>query len=78
MAVFQSKYRELSFYVDGKRLSFSSGVYSTDDAKVIAVLKDMADVKRVDADEKPKSETEEKVPAPETKPAPKQRKTSAK
>lgn len=48
MAVFQSKYRELSFYVAGEKHSFSSGSYSTDDMKVIAVLETLADAKRTD------------------------------
>lgn len=56
MAVFHSKYRELSFYVDGKLYSFSSGSFSTDDEKVIAVLETITDVKRVD---EPESETKQ-------------------
>lgn len=51
MAVFQSKYRELSFYVNGEKHSFSSGSYSTDDTKVIAVLETLADAKRIDEPE---------------------------
>lgn len=73
MAVFQSKYRELSFYVDGENYSFSSGTISTNDAKVIAVLEKMTDVKRVN---QPGvidvgAETEEKP-----KPAPRARKSA--
>jgi hypothetical protein len=63
MAVFKSKYRELTFYVDGKLYAFSSGSFSTDDDRVIAVLEKLKDAKRIDAtEEKPK--TEEPAPAP--------------
>ncbi|WP_018755196.1 hypothetical protein [Paenibacillus terrigena] len=48
MAVFHSKYRELSFYVAGVKHSFSSGSFSTDDDEIIAVLDTMLDVKRID------------------------------
>lgn len=51
MAVFQSKYRELSFYVNGREYSFSSGTFATEDAEVIAVLDKITDAQRVD--EKP-------------------------
>ncbi|AWB45280.1 hypothetical protein DCC85_14295 [Paenibacillus sp. CAA11] len=51
MAVFHSKYRELAFYVDGVRHSFSSGTYSTEDAKVVAVLEQMKDVTKEHAEE---------------------------
>jgi len=74
MAVFQSKYRELSFYVSGERHSFSSGTFSTDNAEVIAVLETMTDVKRID---EPKKTEEPKEPA-EPKPASKPRKASGK
>ncbi|WP_068616586.1 hypothetical protein [Paenibacillus tuaregi] len=60
MAVFQSKYRELAFYVDGQRYAFSSGTFSTDDAEVIAVLETMTDATRIDADE-PKAEDKPKT-----------------
>lgn len=73
MAVFQSKYRELSFYVGGERYAFSSGTFSTDDAEVIAVLETMTDAKRID---EPKTE-EPKEPA-EPKSASKPRKASGK
>lgn len=48
MAVFKSKYRELSFYVDGELLSFAGGSFSTNDKKVIAVLETLKDVKQVE------------------------------
>ncbi|MDR9852898.1 hypothetical protein RJP21_04690 [Paenibacillus sp. VCA1] len=74
MAVFQSKYRELSFYVAGERYSFSSGTFSTDDAEVIAVLDTMADAKRIDEPKK----TEEPKEPDEPKAVPKPRKSSGK
>lgn len=64
MAVFQSKYRELSFYVAGERHTFSSGTFSTDDAEVIAVLETMTDAIQIETGER----------KPEAKP--KTRKTS--
>ena len=64
MAVFKSKYRELTFYVDGKLYAFSSGSFSTDDEQVIAALEKLKDVERIDAtEEKPKTEE----PAPKRK-----------
>lgn len=75
MAVFQSKYRELSFYVAGERFSFSSGTFSTDDAEVIAVLETMTDAKRID---QPKKAAEEPKEPDEPKAAPKPRKASGK
>ncbi|WP_314587917.1 hypothetical protein [Paenibacillus terrigena] len=84
MAVFQSKYRELSFYVNGERHSFSSGSFSTDDAEVIAVLEALVDAKRVYEPEKsedPETQPEEKPEEPESKPEDKpstRRKASAK
>lgn len=81
MAVFQSKYRELSFYVDGSRHSFSSGTLATDDERVIAVLKTMPDVARIESEKIPEEPAELDVTEAEDKPAkaaPKPRKTSAK
>ena len=52
MAVFHSKYRELSFYAKGERHSFSSGVFSTDDAEIIAVLDTLTDAQKVKTEEK--------------------------
>lgn len=73
MAVFQSKYRELSFYVNGAGHKFASGTLATEDAEVIAVLEQITDAKRVDVTEKEtKKEPEEPV-----KPAPKSRAKSA-
>ncbi|MDH5159826.1 hypothetical protein [Heyndrickxia oleronia] len=70
MAVYKSKYRELKFYVDGELHAFSSGSFSTNDAKVIAVLDGLTDAKRVD---EPK--TEEVAPKPK---APAKKKSSGK
>jgi len=70
MAVFQSKYRELSFYVNGVKHSFASGSFSTDDEEVIAVLETLTDAVRVD------EQSEEIEMKPEDKP--KSRKASAK
>lgn len=84
MAVFQSKYRELSFYVNGANYKFSSGTFATEDAEVIAVLEKITDAKRVDTAETPKKEPEEPKKDAEpaevsAKPAPKSRaKTSGK
>ncbi|MFL1672193.1 hypothetical protein [Paenibacillus dendritiformis] len=88
MAVFQSKYRELSFYVNGEKHSFSSGSYSTDDAKVVAVLETLTDAKRIDEPEpvapdepeQPEAPKTEQPKASETKTEdkPKARKSSAK
>lgn len=84
MAVFQSKYRELSFYVNGAEYKFASGTFATDDSEVIAVLEQITDAQRVDTEETPKKQPEEPqkdvepAEVPE-KPAPKPRaKTSAK
>lgn len=51
MAVFQSKYRELSFYVNGERHTFSNGILSTDDVEVVAALNSITDVVKVETDE---------------------------
>lgn len=83
MAVFNSKYRELSFYVDGKLLSFSGGSFSTNDKKVIAVLETLKDVKRLDKVEEPgkdvkQEQKEVKQPKAEEKKKDAKKKPSAK
>ncbi|KKO54505.1 hypothetical protein [Paenibacillus sp. DMB20] len=80
MAVFQSKYRELSFYVDGERHAFSSGTLSTDDVEVIAVLDTMADAKRIDQPKtaSPKVESPEGTETKTEDKPPTRRKTSGK
>lgn len=72
MAVYNSKYRELKFYVDGELHAFDGGSFSTTDAKVIAVLDRLNDAKRVD---EPQPQPEEVAPKPKRAPA---RKTSGK
>jgi hypothetical protein len=73
MAVYESRFKELGFYADGKFYSFKNGRFTTEDKDVMAVLDKLADVKRVDADE-PKPAEEPK--AGESKP--KAKKPSAK
>ncbi|QIG62523.1 hypothetical protein [Sporosarcina phage Lietuvens] len=58
MTKYTSKYKELAFYVDGKRKQFSNGVYDADDKREQAVLNTLKDA------------VAEK-PAEEVKPAPK-------
>jgi hypothetical protein len=63
MAVYESRYKELGFYADGKFYSFKNGRFTTEDKAVMAVLDKLADVKRVDADEpKPAEEPSESKP----------------
>ncbi|WP_449600303.1 hypothetical protein [Paenibacillus sp. Marseille-Q9583] len=73
MAVFQSKYRELSFYVNGEKYSFSNGSFSTDDGRLIAVLENLRDAQRVDTKEP--EVTKENVD--DTKPTPRSRKAAS-
>jgi len=75
MAVFQSKYRELSFYVNGSVRSFDGGSYTTEDADEIAVLESLVDVERVDK-EKPE-EAEVKAAEKAAPKPPARRKPSA-
>lgn len=69
MAVFQSKYRELAFYVDGRKYKFSNGEFSSNDAKVIAVLAKAKDVKCVDSNVETKEPEVKEAAKPEPKPA---------
>lgn len=79
MAVFRSKYRELSFNVGEEVHRFQDGIYKTDDPKVIAVIDKLRNVVRVDEPTKPKAEVSNKVEEESTKPkAASKRKTSAK
>jgi hypothetical protein len=64
VAVYESKYAELAFYVDGKLRKFQYGKYQTNDSKEIEVLDKLADVVRVDA----KTKAEPKPVETETKP----------
>lgn len=61
MALFESKYQELTFYVDGKAHSFRHGQYKTEDSKEIAVLTKLADVHKVAEPEKPTQKTTTKT-----------------
>jgi hypothetical protein len=53
VVVYESKYAELAFYVDGKLRKFQYGKYQTNDPKEIEALDKLADAIRVDG---PKSE----------------------
>jgi hypothetical protein len=70
MAVYESRFKELGFYVNGKFHTFKNGRYVTDDKSVMAVLDKLADVKRVDEGEAQPNAAEE--------PKPKAKKASAK
>ncbi|WNF07472.1 hypothetical protein [Brevibacillus borstelensis] len=61
MAVYESRYVELGFYVDGVHKKFRNGRYVTEDPKEIAVLDALIDAMRVD---EPEPKTEEPAPAP--------------
>lgn len=61
MAVFQSKYRELAFYVGGRKHKFSNGEFTTDNEKVIAALAKVRDAKRVDVPETPEDVVDEET-----------------
>lgn len=92
MAKFESRYRSLSFYVDGERYEFRDGFFETDDPKVKFALGQLIDVNRIKADDAPAKEPiHEKVekaeqvveavdadPAPAPKPKASRRKTSTK
>jgi hypothetical protein len=70
MAVYESRFKELGFYVNGKFHTFKNGRYVTDDKSVMDVLDKLADVKRVDEGEVQPKAAEE--------PKPKAKKASAK
>ena len=57
MAIYTSKYSELSFYAGGKLKSFSNGIYITEDKEEIDVLDTLTDaVKQAEeAPAKPKA-----------------------
>jgi hypothetical protein len=81
MAVYESRFKELGFYVDGKLHKFKNGRFTTEDKAVMAVLDKLTDVKRVD---EPKAEPKQTKPAEEPKASevneskPKAKKPSAK
>jgi hypothetical protein len=58
MAKYESKYKELMFYVDNSPRKFIAGKFETDDKAEQEALAKLADVKRVD----------EPAPAPKAKP----------
>lgn len=47
MAVYESRYKELMFYVDGKPKQFKNGKYTTTSKEEEAVLNKIPDVKKV-------------------------------
>ena len=61
MAVFQSKYTELGFYVDDVFKSFKNGRYVTEDAEELKVLESLPDAQRVDEPKEPKAEAKPKT-----------------
>lgn len=75
MALFESRFKELAFYVDGVRRGFVGGKYKTEVKAEIDVLSGLVDVQRVDV---PAPKAEETAPKPEPKKAPAKRKPSAK
>ena len=79
MAVYESRFKELGFYVDGKFHSFKNGRFTTEDKAVMSVLDKLADVKRVDADELKQTKPAEEPKASEVNESkPKAKKPSAK
>jgi len=73
LATFESRYKELTFYVGGAPRKFSDGVYTTTDPEEIDVLTALVDAVCTAVDE-PKTEDKPK-PASAKKPA---KKSSAK
>lgn len=73
MATFESRYKELTFYVGGAPRKFSGGIYTTTDPEEIEVLTVLVDAVCT-AEDEPKTEDKPK-PAPAKKPA---KKSSAK
>ncbi|MEK5298624.1 hypothetical protein [Bacillus sp. FSL R5-0659] len=67
MATFESRYKELTFYVGGAPRKFSDGIYATTDPEEIEVLTALVDAVCTAKDE-PKTEDKPK-PAPAKKPA---------
>lgn len=64
MAVYNSNYSELSFYVDGELRSFKNGRYATDNKDEIKVLDGMVDAVKVEDHSK---DTANKKPVPQKK-----------
>ena len=78
MAKYESKYKELTFFVGNTVHKFNGGTFSTEDAEVIKVLSRVSDARRIDEPKKEAPKTEAK---PKATKAPKKstaRKTSEK
>lgn len=73
MAEFTSQYKSLGFYHKGRVITFTNGVYVTNDAEEIAVLSALRDVTKTQEQAK---QPEAEKPAPTKAPA--TRKASAK
>lgn len=73
MALYKSKYMELSFYVGKERKQFSNGEYRTGDKKEIEALDSLIDVIKFDEPKKVAEET-----APKAKPKAPAKKSSGK
>lgn len=78
MAVYESRFKELGFYVDGKFHSFKNGRFTTEDKTVMAVLDKLADVKRVDEPKVEPKPTKSAEEPSESKPKATAKKPSAK
>lgn len=67
MAKFESKYKELAFFVDGEALKFHNGTFDTEDKKAIEALTKLPSAKRVEEElpevEEPKKEAPKKTKA---------------
>lgn len=66
MAIFQSRYRELSFYVNDRLYSFNDGQFASDETEVISVVEKLTDAQRID---EPKPEVVTEVTEVVAKPA---------
>lgn len=69
MAKYESKYKELMFYVDGSPRSFKAGRYSTDNKAEQDALAKLADVKRVDEPAPAPTKQPEDKPKAKAKPS---------
>jgi hypothetical protein len=67
MAVYESHYKELKFYVNGNLKAFNGGRYVAATQDEIAVLDKLADTRKVEADT-PAKPAEEKAKEPAPKP----------
>lgn len=69
MAKYESKYKELMFYVDGSPRKFKAGRYSTDNKAEQDALAKLADVKRVDEPKPAAPKQSEEKPKAKAKPS---------